>query len=246
MAAAKYMIVLANSARTKNKFCVAGKIATRVDDKNFDIQPQWIRLTNPDGDEGAVPYAKTICPGRGQIQPLDIIQVELRDPCNNPDHPEDWYYDPSRPWQVISRANTSCLRSIVDTPLQLWHDGQQASSVQAGFVRTMTPQASSIYLISAPPKMDFCFWKKSVSDSNNPGQMKTKYVRDLSFNYAGTYHEFSVTDPKFMKRHDIWNRMTDMPQLMRIQDAANYFLCLSLGLEFLGRHYKIGATIFEP
>jgi len=76
------------------------------------------------------------------------------------------------------------------------------------------------------------------------GQMKTKWVRDLSFNHAGTYHEFSVTDPIFMR--PIWNRMTDTPQLMKFPDASNHFLCLSSGVEFHGRHYKICATIFQP
>lgn len=245
----KHIIILANSARA-GKHCVAGKVATPLADGNFDVQSEWVRLTDPSSDgaasEGAVPYAKTICLGHGQIKPLDIIEVELRGSCNNLNHPEDWYYEPASPWRFISRADKSCLPSIVDTPAQLWHDSQQPQSVQLGYVPTMTPQPSSICLIAAPSNMDFCFWKKSVPDANNPGQSKIKHVRELSFSYAGIYHEFSVTDPDFMKRHNIWTRMTDMAQLMRIQNASNYFLCLSLGLAFHGRHYKIGATIFEP
>jgi hypothetical protein len=47
MAETKYILILANSARTKDKYCVAGKIATRRDDGTFDIQQHWIRLTDP-------------------------------------------------------------------------------------------------------------------------------------------------------------------------------------------------------
>ena len=79
MAETKYILVLANSIRTKNNYCVAGKIATRLDHDKFDIQEQWIRLTDPRNPEGAVPYANTICPGHGQIHPLDIIKLDLRD-----------------------------------------------------------------------------------------------------------------------------------------------------------------------
>jgi hypothetical protein len=78
MAETKYILVLANSARV-GKYCVAGKIATPRDDDTFDIQQQWVRLTDPRNAEGAVPYASTICPGHGQIHPLDIIKLDLRE-----------------------------------------------------------------------------------------------------------------------------------------------------------------------
>jgi len=110
----------------------------------------------------------------------------------------------------------------------------------------MKPKPSSICLIQAPGNLDFCFQKKAVPDDRNPGQTKPKYVRDLSFYHAGHYHEFSVTDPDFMRRHKIWDRIQEVTQHLRLADAGHIFLCLSLGLEFRGRCYKICATIFEP
>ena len=77
MAETKYILVLANSARA-GKYCVAGKIATPRDDGTFDILQQWVRLTDPQNAEGAVPYAATICPGHGQIHPLDIEHFLFR------------------------------------------------------------------------------------------------------------------------------------------------------------------------
>jgi hypothetical protein len=79
LAETKHILILANSARTKDKYCVAGKIATSRDDGTFDIQQHWIRLTDPRNAEGAVPYATTLCPGHGQIHPLDIIKLDLRE-----------------------------------------------------------------------------------------------------------------------------------------------------------------------
>jgi hypothetical protein len=110
----------------------------------------------------------------------------------------------------------------------------------------MKPAPSSSCLIQAPGNLDFIFQKKTVPDADKPGQMKVKYVRDLSFTHSGLYHEFSVTDPDFMRRRNIWNQMQEVAQHLRLTNFVDIFLCLSLGLEFRGRHYKICATIFEP
>jgi hypothetical protein len=245
MAETKYILVLANSARA-GKHCVAGKIATRRSDGTFEIQRQWIRLTDPQNAERAVSDATTICPGHGPVRPLDIIKLEVRESCCNPNHPEDWYFEPSRRWEFVQREDKSCLPKIADNPATLWFDRIHFYSVGAGYVSQMKPESFSICLIQAPGDLDFVFQKKTVPDGDNPGQTKLKNVRDLKFTHAGRYHEFSVTDPEFMKHHDIWDRMQEAPQHLRLKDSANTFLCLSLGLEFRSRHYKICATIFEP
>lgn len=245
MAETKYILVLANSVRA-GKYCVAGKIATRCSDGNFDIQQDWVRLTDPQNAEGAVSYATTICSGHGPIHPLDIIKLDLRESCNNPNHPEDWYFEPSQRWEFIRQEDKGCLPKIVDNPAALWFDRIHSYSVEAGYVSQMKSKPFSICLIRAPGDLDFVFQKKTVPDGDNPNQTKLKNVRDLKFTHAGRYHEFSVTDPDFMRRHDIWDKMQEAPQHLRFTNPANIFLCLSLGLEFRSRHYKICATIFEP
>jgi hypothetical protein len=205
MAETKYILVLANSARA-GKHCVAGKVPTRRDDGTFDIQQQWIRLTDPRNAGGAVPYATTICPRHGQIHPLDIIKLDLRESCNNPNHPEDWFFEPSCPWEFIRREDKNCLPKIAENPVALWFDGVQPDSVRAGYVGQMKPKPFSICLIQAPGNLDFYFQKKTVPDGDRPGQTKTKPVRELTFTHAGCYHEFSVTDPDFMRRRGIWDQ----------------------------------------
>src|SRR5438309_1866415 len=102
MSETKHILILANSARA-GKHCVAGKLATPLKDGSYDVGNQWIRLSDPrDTQDGAVPYADTLCrPGRASVRPLDIVAVSLQAPCNDPNHPEDWFYDPARPWQYI-------------------------------------------------------------------------------------------------------------------------------------------------
>lgn len=241
MAETKHILILANSRRPGGH-CVAGKIATPLSETSYDVTDRWIRLVDPRNPAGGVAYQNTICRGKA-IRPLDLIEVTTTTHCNNEDHPEDWFFDPTRQWQKVAELPRSCLANIVDRNITLWHDRTSANSVASGFVRTMQPHQFSICLVPGPPKMDFFFWKKTVHDPKT-GQAKMKYVRDLSFHHSGAYHEFSVTDPEFMS--PFWKKITEHPQAMNFPDASRHYLCLSLGLDFHGKQYKVGATIFQP
>src|ERR1700728_4918115 len=94
----KHVLILANSPRA-GKHCVAGKVATPLASGKFNFGEQWIRLTDPRDPEGAVPYASTIYQGRGSVRPLHVVKVSLRGHCGDPDHPEDWYFEPDLRWE---------------------------------------------------------------------------------------------------------------------------------------------------
>jgi hypothetical protein len=247
MAETKHILILANSIRAK-KFCVAGKEVTPKEDGKYDIGP-WIRLADAADPQGAVAYGNTISTANGSsraVRPLDIIKVTVTGPCGKQDHPEDWFFDTTKRWEIVNTAVHANLTDMQDTPTALWHDGSGAASVSAGYVRQMGKNAATLYLLKAPKEWHFLFWQNQVPDFNNPGQIKIKKHRELSFQYAGQYHEFSVTDPNFTTQHKIYNRMTDTPQLLKVPDPVNVFFCLSLTPEFNNHHYKIGATVFEP
>jgi hypothetical protein len=133
MAETKHIIVLANSARA-GKHCVAGKVVTLMTDGSFSFQNQWIRLNCSTDPEGAVPYANTICQNHGSVRPLDVIKVTMHSPCNDPDHPEDWHYDLTQPWQFIGRVDPCRLPDLADTPQSIWHSLGDNKSVPAGYV----------------------------------------------------------------------------------------------------------------
>jgi hypothetical protein len=160
----KHILILANSIRPGGH-CVAGKVATPLENGLYDVNERWIRLVDPDNPNGGVPYGCTVCQGSKVVRPLDMIKVVLLESCNNPDHPEDWYFDRSQPWQVESKFEKNCLPAIVDTPAALWHDGISSNAVSAGFVRAMKPHPFSICLILAPPKIDFSFLEKAFPRS---------------------------------------------------------------------------------
>ena len=239
-------MILANSVRAK-KYCVAGKEVFPKGNAEYDVG-KWIRFADPKDAQGAVSYASTVCELKGltrAVRPLDIVKATFTEPCGNLDHPEDFFFDSSKRWQVVGSATHEQLPDLQDTPETLWHDGGKSSSVPAGYVRNMGNAAASLYLVKAPKGWSFTFWKAQVPDYNNPGQMKLKYHRELSFQFGKRYHEFSVTDPEFTKRHRIYDRMTDSPQLLKGLDSTDVFFCLSLTPELNKQQYKIAATVFE-
>jgi putative nucleic acid modification protein with dual OB domain len=240
----KHILILANSARA-GKHCVAGKVVSPLDNGEFRPQNQWIRLNCSTDDDGAVPYATTICRNHGLVKPLDIIKVTLEAPCNNPDHPEDWHYDHTQPWQFVSRTDPSWLPKLADSPATIWNAGGDEKSVPAGHVRKMGARAATLYLIKSPPVWTFTFWKEP-----NPFEPNHKTFRRLGFTYAGIRQDFSVTDTDFTDRHHVFDKMQlNHPQTLALPNPEKAFFCLSLTKltpTFNRAHYKICATIFEP
>jgi hypothetical protein len=246
MTEARHILILANSARA-GKHCVAGKVATLLDDGKFDIGGQWIRLTDPREPEGAVPFANTICKGHGSVRPLQIVKVTLRDHCANPDHPEDWYFDPDKSWELSGRANTSVLAAIADNPPGLWHDGIEFKSVTAGYVRAMNKDAASLYLLKAPEGFKITYHKEFSSFKGHD-----RKIRKLELRFAGKLHDFSVTDPAFYRRFKLPGAVSEWPVApvtLAVPNPENVYFCLSLTKltppDFDRKHYKICATIFE-
>ena len=194
--------------------------------------------------QGAVPYGATICQNHGSIRPLDVIKLTLHSPCNDPDHPEDWHYDLTQPWQFISRVDPVHLRDLADTPERIWHDHGDNRSVPAGYVPRMGAVAATLYLIKSPPGWTFTHWKEPNHYGPSP-----KTFRRLEFFYAGARHDFSVTDTDFTRRHKIYDIMQLYThQTLPILNPGNAYFCLSLTKltpKFSREHHKICATIFE-
>ena len=248
MAEVKHILILANSEREGGR-CIAGKLATPLEGENFDVGQHWVRLNNPSSPGGgAVPYEHTLCrpPSRSAVRPLDVIKVALLDRCNNPDHPEDWNYDPNQPWEWVAASNVGCFAAVVDTPPALWNDGND-KAVQAGYIRKMANPAS-LYLIKAPSRWNFSWFKEWNSFK---GYHKKR--RRLQMTFGRQYHDFSVTDSNFDGRFKLPNAASqwpDSPAPLTVPNPGDMYFCLSLtGLtppDFVSHHYKICATIFEP
>lgn len=242
MSEEKLILILANSVRDK-KHCVAGKVATALENGKFNISQQWIRLTDPRDPEGAVLPATTLLKGLRGVRPLDIIKVVLQDHCKDPNHPEDCFFDPAQKWELVASVGFDALPLIADNPLAIWHDGIEERSVPAGYVPQMAAQAATLYLVKAPPDWAFSYWKEW-----NQWESRNDTKRKLTFTYANRHQQFSVTDRAFTNRYKIFDRATEMTQYLESPNPKAYF-CLSLTKltpKYSQKHYKICATIFEP
>ncbi|HTB82848.1 MAG TPA: hypothetical protein VK742_04270 [Candidatus Sulfotelmatobacter sp.] len=239
MAEIKHVLILANSIRAQKR-CIAGKELIPNGEGGYYFGP-WIRFTDPSVQDGAVSDQSTICPGHGFIKVFDIVKIIFRGKCNNPDHPEDWWFEPDQKWEFVGRGDVAWFPQLVDSPASLWHEGMDNDAVQSGFVRHMGANAATLFLIKAPAQWNFNYRKEWNSFTH-----KYDKRRRLSFDYAGKHHIFSVTDPSFTARHRVYENMTDQNQTVTVANPAGAYFCLSLTPEFNGKHYKIGATIFEP
>jgi len=238
----KHIIILANSARS-GKHCVAGKELIPDGKGRYDIGP-WIRLTDPRESDGAVPAASTRYQSGGFARTFDVAKVPLQGHCEDADHPEDWFFEPTKPWTFVERGDPTVLPTLADNPKTVWHEGYEDKSVPAGYVRRMSANPATLYLIKAPVGWAFNYWKEWNSFLG-----RNKTVRQLLFTYANQSHEFSVTDTAFTSRHNIYNKATETQQTITARKPSEVFFCLSLTRltppDFNRTHYKICATIFE-
>jgi hypothetical protein len=242
MAETKEIVVLASSIRDNN-LCVAGKELISKGE-TYDVGP-WVRLSEKATKGGAVNPNTAKITGHGKVRPLDVIKVVVEANCKNPDHPEDWWLKPGEPWAFVSTYKHDILPKLVDPITALWNDGSGCKAVYAGHVPKMGKAASTLALVKAPQNWKFEYWKE-IKPGYDGGPPKEKFHRDLQFKFGPHYHEFSVTDPEFMERHNVWKKMVqNSPQQVTVAKPDEVFFCLSLGLEFYGKHYKIAATIFE-
>ncbi|MGN6387766.1 MAG: dual OB domain-containing protein [Verrucomicrobiota bacterium] len=241
MAEEKLILILANSIREKNR-CVAGK--ELIPSANGYKCGKWIRLADPRTD-GPIKTETAVCVGHGPVKPLDLVKVKVRESCGDPDHPEDWWIEPGAPWEFVRSFETSILPRVADESIELWEDPGSIDSVASGYVRGMGEPAT-LFLMEAPKQYSIVYWKENGQDWSNPGHAKEKKQRRLWVRNGKRPHEFSITDPEFMSRHDLISRMTTQRQELELENRDSIFFCVSLTPEYNGRHYKICATIFEP
>jgi hypothetical protein len=185
MSETKTIIILANSVRSGAR-CIAGKELLPREDGTFD-GGRWIRLADHGTKEGAVSARVAHCPGHGWVKTLDIVKVVLESPCNNPDHPEDWWLEPSQPWQFVERRTVADIPLLADHPPTIWY-AAESDAVPAGYVRAMGQQAASLYIVKAPEQWKFTYHKEYISFKGY-----NKKVRRLELTSGGQYHEFSVS-----------------------------------------------------
>ena len=230
----KRILVLANSTKHHPKSCVAGR--ELIDEGNGKTRwGGWIRPVS-NHDEGALDFAERRLTDAKDPNPLDIIQLSLSTPENNPLQPENWLIQPGQVWAKDSSYDARSLLPLVEEPESLWFDSSQKSDRAGAPVLQRSQNLQSLYLIR-PEAFQFQIRSK-VWDGYAKKQRRGR------FNYKGRHYDFALTDPLIGQKY-----FPDYPRTQECVIQPKYphriLLCVSLTPPFLDLHYKVVATVFE-
>src|SRR5882672_7368633 len=97
----KRIVILANSVKHDPGRCIAGREIIELE--GGGLRPaRWVRPVSTVGEGELRPAHTRVSDGR-PIQVLDIVDVPLLDPAQDPSQPENWIVDPARLWTRIGQ-----------------------------------------------------------------------------------------------------------------------------------------------
>ncbi|HWW00380.1 MAG TPA: hypothetical protein VNZ64_11835 [Candidatus Acidoferrum sp.] len=230
----KSILVLANSTKHHPKSCVAGR--ELIDEGGGKTRwGGWVRPVS-NHDEGALDFAERRLSGATDPKPLDVIQLALTAPENNPLQPENWLIESRQAWAKESVMEAGVISTLAEQPEGLWFDPSQKSDRASAAVLQRPPDLQSLYLIR-PDGFHFQI-RSRVWD----GYAK-KQQRGI-FTYRGRHYDFALTDPLIGRKC-----FPDYPRTpegnIQAVDSKRIPLCVSLTPPFHDLHYKVIATVFE-
>lgn len=217
----KYFICLANSYKRGGR-CIAGvEVAVSQDDhweivRNKDESPHWIRPIDQYTEYGE------IIEGEARHIPL-LSVVQLRDvvPCPHESHSEDVNYLQMTTIGMIT-GNHKVLDLFIDNiHSEIFYTTELAISPE-------TYAMGNYSLMMIHPE--------NVNFQEDPTKNRARYR--MLFSYHGANYDFSITDPVF------YERLALQPDL--ISSLSDFYLTLSIGLEYEGRHHKLIAGLLIP
>lgn len=199
------VVVLANSIK-HGQHCVAGKCVNTG---------KWIRpVSNLQGGELSHQQAKIQNPyGTFSVRPLQKARIGIAQHAPLPHQPENYLID-GTVWVQNYSIDAGQLNTLLDTPVDLWGDGNRVdhASITAGFYQV--PQ--SLYLVQVDSLRLY------YTDDDK---------RRASFSYRDIDYDLAATDPRF-------------DEIVRDNLPTSGILCVSLGEQYQGYCYKLVATIF--
>jgi len=230
----KRVFILANSYKHHPMRCVAGREVLQ-DEKGQAHCGGWIRPVT-DHDEGALRLDECCYTDGSNAQPLDVADMPLSQPENDPIQPENWFIQSGLHWQKVGNWNVALAAQLVEQPPNLWLEpGQKTDRVSPAFLGRMA-QRQSLHLIQPDSfhlKIETKTWE---------GQRK-KRMRGI-IRYRGQTYDFGLTDPLIDKKYcpDFHNAPDGV---VRLKHDDQNVLCVSLTPEFQGLHYKVVAAVLE-
>ena len=226
----KTMICLATSKKDGGR-CVAGKSVDEVD------RGQWIRPVSP-RVTAEISLEERRYQDGSEPRLLDVIQIPMMAPVPRGHQTENHLIDGQEYWIRNGSATWADLLPLLDKPATLWAN---ESSSTAGTNDRITPATAatltnSLWLIK-PQKLTIQVCAPGAAFGNPKRKVRA------SFQYNGTWYDFSVTDlaveADFLTRPDGDYKIDQ-----------EVYLCASLGEAHTDPHgntfcYKLVAAIFS-
>lgn len=181
---------------------------------------KWVRIVSNDAGD-AVPQDKAYYKnpyGTYKVVPLKIISVKFHRDAGLLHQPENKVFDPTFVWTQNYSIEECDLPKYLDSPADLWGNENRVDAFEIKQRRLTIDQ--SLYLIHVTNV-------HLEKDSNTTNVSK----RRCCFIYNGVCYNLPVTCLKFDKF--IGNKF-----------ESGAILCISLGEEYNGFHYKIVAAIY--
>lgn len=222
MAYMKTIVCLANSYKPPNGRCIAGKEITE------GVYGDWIRPVS-EREKAELSFSDYCYKNRGIPKLLDVIEVPLSRPDPRAHQVENHVIDATRSWVKKGELSRVELEHLRDQPPSIWINSDHTSQGHYDCISQAEAATlrSSLLLIK---KNNF-----TVVVARNPFSGKRIYRGD--FNYKGTHHNFSLTDP--VVRNAFESREEgDYP-------LHDVYICLSLTEPFSkdGRCHKLVAAV---
>lgn len=214
----KLFLCLANSYKHDNR-CIAGVEVERTRTsykliKDSWNHPIWFRPINRWTDAGAIPNDEA-----EDITLFDVVCATNVEECPDGAQTENYYYDELN--TIGQLYITEQLLSDLSNTNRRVPFGNTFASVSHEKYEQLD---YSIFMIHTEEVL--CYLKERIDKRPQPR---------IKFKYKEYTYDFPVTDPNF--RHKMEDCLTDA------NSFQDYYLVLSLGVDFDGGHYKLIAGV---
>lgn len=208
-------VCLANSIKEGGR-CLAGIQLNNNNEPIIEINgPKWIRPICK------TQHGKVYTHWVSHITLMDIVEIELTGFPAKPSYQSENVFFKDEDLKVVGRFQRDKLDTLCDNRYFLFGNWGKALSVDEAALLD-----HSLVLINVSK-----FEIVEKNDLENPDKKKIR----LLFTHNETLYDFPVTDPVFLQLY------RNNSRILRI--VKRLYLCVSIGINFNGWHYKLVAGI---
>ena len=208
-------VCLANSIKEGGR-CLAGIQLNNNNEPIIEINgPKWIRPICK------TQHGKVYTHWVSHITLLDIVEIELTGFPPKPSYQSENVFFKDEYLKVVGRFDKDILDTLCDNRYYLFGNWGTSLSVDEAALLD-----HSLVLINVSK-----FEVIEKNDIENPDKKKIR----LQFTHNETQYDFPVTDPVFLNLYRKNSRILSI--------VKSLYLCVSIGINFNGRHYKLVAGI---